>query len=57
MIYHGGKSVGGIWHRGKVVGTIYHTAKVVWQAIRSMFFTKDGAYVETRDGKIFDTKQ
>lgn len=41
----------------KVVQAVYHGAILVWQAIRALFFTKDGFYIETKDGKIFDSKQ
>lgn len=42
---------------GKAVGVIRYGAKLVWEAIRANFLTKEGLYIETRDGKIFDAKQ
>lgn len=57
MIITGGKQVVAIMRGNKVVQAVYHGAILVWQAIRALFFTKDGFYIETKDGKIFDMKQ
>jgi hypothetical protein len=42
---------------GRAIATIRYGAKLVWEAIRANFLTKEGLYIETRDGKIFDSKQ
>lgn len=42
---------------GKAIATIRYGAKLVWEAIRANFLTKEGFYIETKDGKIFDSKQ
>lgn len=42
---------------GKAISVIRYGAKLVWEAIRANFLTKEGLYIETRDGKIFDSKQ
>lgn len=52
-----GKNVGSMMTGGKLMSMLVTTGKIIWQAIRSLFFTKDGFYIETRDGKIFDSKQ
>lgn len=57
MITKGGRQVSSIMRGSKVVQAVYHGALLVWQAIRALFFTKDGFYIETKDGKIFDMKQ
>ena len=41
----------------KAISTIRYGAKLVWEAIRASFLTKEGFYIETKDGKIFDAKQ
>lgn len=52
-----GKNVGSMMTGGKLMSMLVTTGKVIWQAIRALFFTKDGFYIETKDGKIFDMKQ
>lgn len=42
---------------GKAISVIRYGAKLVWEAIRANFLTKEGFYIETKDGKIFDAKQ
>ena len=42
---------------GRAIATMRYGAKLVWEAIRANFLTKEGLYIETRDGKIFDSKQ
>ena len=42
---------------GKAISVIRYGARLVWEAIRASFLTKEGFYIETRDGKIFDSKQ
>lgn len=42
---------------GKAISVIRYGAKLVWEAIRANFLTKEGFYIETKDGKIFDSKQ
>lgn len=42
---------------GRAIATIRYGAKLVWEAIRANFLTKEGLYIETKDGKIFDSKQ
>lgn len=53
----GSKSISMGKFGGQTVQTIRYGAQLVWQAIRSMFFTKDGEYIETKDGMIFDCKE
>ena len=57
MIYRNGKAVESFMRNGKMASMIMKAGKIVWQAIRALFFTKDGFYIETKDGKIFDSKQ
>lgn len=57
MINTEGKSVVSMMLEGRMVSSIMTAGKVIWQAIRALFFTKDGFYIETKDGKIFDSKQ
>lgn len=57
MIYRNGKAVESFMRNGKMVSMIMKAGKIIWQAIRALFFTKDGFYIETKDGKIFDSKQ
>lgn len=57
MIYRNGKAAVSIMRNGKMVSSIMTAGKIIWQAIRALFFTKDGFYIETKDGKIFDMKQ
>jgi hypothetical protein len=52
-----GKNVGSMMTGGKLMDMLVTAGKVIWQAIRALFFTKDGFYIETKDGKIFDSKQ
>ena len=52
-----GKHVGSMMTGGKLMSMLVTAGKVIWQAIRALFFTKDGLYIETKDGKIFDMKQ
>lgn len=52
-----GKNVGSMMTGGKLMDMLVTAGKVIWQAIRALFFTKDGFYIETKDGKIFDMKQ
>lgn len=42
---------------GRAIATIRYGAKLVWEAIRANFLTKEGLYIETKDGKIFESKQ
>ena len=51
-----GKNVGSMMTGGKLMSMLVTAGKVIWQAIRALFFTKDGFYIETKDGKIFDMK-
>lgn len=57
MINTEGKSVVSMMLEGRMVSSIMTAGKFIWQAIRALFFTKDGFYIETKDGKIFDSKQ
>ena len=57
MINTEGKSVVSMMLEGRMVSSIMTAGKIIWQAIRALFFTKDGFYIETKDGKIFDSKQ
>lgn len=41
----------------KAISIARYGAKLVWEAIRANFLTKEGLYIETKDGKIFDAKQ
>ena len=41
----------------KAISIARYGAKLVWEAIRANFLTKEGLYIETKDGKIFDSKQ
>lgn len=42
---------------GKMFTMVMTAGEIIWQTIRALFFTKDGSYIETADGKIFDIKQ
>lgn len=53
----GGKGISIARFGNKTISTIRYGAKLVWEAIRANFLTKEGLYIETRDGKIFDSKQ
>lgn len=62
MLYHNGKEIGAIYHtterNGSVVvraiGSIYRGGKLVWENVRSNFITKDGFWIQTKDGKVFN---
>lgn len=57
MLNINGKNVGSLMLEGKIVASLMMAGKIIYQAIRALFFTKDGSYIETNDGKIFDMKQ
>lgn len=57
MIGLNGQRLASLMLEGKMVASIMTAGKMIWQAIRTLFFTKDGFYIETRDGMIFDSKQ
>lgn len=57
MLNINGKNFASMMTGGKMMSILVTAGKVIWQAIRALFFTKDGFYIETKDGKIFDSKQ
>ena len=52
-----GKSVVSMMLEGRMVSSIMTAGRYIWQAIRANFFTKDGFYIVTKDGKIFNAKE
>jgi hypothetical protein len=42
---------------GKAIAVVRLGAKLVWEAVRANFLTKEGFYIETSDGKVFDSKE
>ena len=56
-----GHEITGRWRNGHDVLEVWKYIdgawRLVWEAVRSLFLTRDGLPIETRDGKIFDTKQ
>lgn len=42
---------------GKSITVVRFGAKLVWEAVRANFITKDGFYIKTSDGKIFNGKE
>lgn len=52
-----GKSVVSMMLEGRMVSSIMTAGRYIWQAIRANFFTKDGFYIITKDGKIFNAKE
>ena len=52
-----GKSVVGMMLEGRMVSSIMTAGKIIWQAIQANFLTKDGFYIITKDGKIFNAKE
>ena len=61
MKYKNGKRLEGKYLNGQTCVAIYKVVEGVvitlWEGIRSFFFTRDGANIETRDGKIFDVRE
>ena len=57
MLSTNGKNFASMMLEGKIVASLMTAGNFIWQAIRALFFTKDGFYIETKDGKIFDSKQ
>ena len=60
-IYRKGREVTGIHRNGKDTQEVWKYIegvwRLVWEAVRSLFITRDGLPIETRDGKMFDIKQ
>lgn len=57
MLSTNGKNFASMMLEGKMISSLMTAGKIIWQAIRSNFFTKDGFYIITKDGKIFNAKE
>lgn len=57
MISTNGKNFASMMTGGKMMSMLVTAGKIIWQAIRANFFTKDGFYIITKDGKIFNAKE
>lgn len=53
----GKKTVSAINIGRRSIASVRQGLVVLWEAISTLFFTKDNQVIITRDGKIFDTKK